>query len=93
MAKSCPHLKSINLSDCIETTDEAITALIGNCKKLEFLNLSNCKKLTEATTAVLKNHCEHFNDVRPNSKQKIGVVFDHGGVHIQPVKSDRGQEF
>ncbi|KAL2479652.1 EIN3-binding F-box protein 1 [Abeliophyllum distichum] len=57
-------LAKVNLSDCMNLTDEVVFALARlHGGTLELLNLDGCQKVTDASLGVLANNCPLLNDL------------------------------
>lgn len=57
ITSACPNLKKMNISQCLELTDQAIIAISLNCKALTKLDISiaisiNCRYTADALTAL-----------------------------------------
>jgi hypothetical protein len=58
IVRSCPHLTSLNLSDCRLVTDEALACLSRSTTiSLQVLILQNCRQLTDTGLNYLSNTC------------------------------------
>ncbi|KAL3629595.1 Transcription factor COE2 [Castilleja foliolosa] len=57
-------LVKVNLSDCVNLSDEVVLALSSlHGKTLEVLNLDGCQKITDASLEALSNTCPSLNDL------------------------------
>lgn len=45
---NCPHLKSLDLTDCAQVSNAVVQDILKNCPKLENLVLDKCKRITDA---------------------------------------------
>lgn len=54
LARSCPHLRSVNVSSCYELTDEALCAMAA-CHRLRAVNTCGCERLTDQGLCSLAN--------------------------------------
>jgi hypothetical protein len=66
--RSCPHLTSLNLSDCRLVTDEA---LAGLGRSLQVLILQNCRQLTDIGLNYLANTCHSLEALHLDGCHRI----------------------
>lgn len=63
--ESCnPGLVKVNISDCLNLTDEVVISLAKlHGETLELLNLDGCQMITDASLAALAQNCPLLNDL------------------------------
>lgn len=64
LVEGCVALVKVNLTDCLNLTDEVVSALARlHGETLEVLNLDGCRNVTDAGLAALANNCPSLNDL------------------------------
>ncbi|KAG9146231.1 hypothetical protein Leryth_007937 [Lithospermum erythrorhizon] len=64
LVESCEALVKVNLTDCLNLTDEVVSALARlHGETLEVLNLDGCRNVTDAGLAALATNCPSLNDL------------------------------
>ena len=58
LAKHCPNLTWIDLTDCANITDAAVLALAEHCPNLTDINLWGCANITKKAKAALRESCK-----------------------------------
>lgn len=86
LLESCEAgLVKVNLSDCVNLSDEVIVALARlHGGTLEVLNLEGCKKVTDASLFAIADNCLFLNDldVSKCSISDSGVAALSSGLHL-----------
>lgn len=64
LLEGCDGLVKVNLSECLNLTDEVVMALARlHGETLEVLNLEGCRKLTDASLVAIADNCSLLNDL------------------------------
>ncbi|XP_029910475.1 protein AMN1 homolog [Myripristis murdjan] len=53
----CPHLKTINLTNCRRITSAGVIALVSSCPNLKEVDLKNCDGVTDEAVSALAHTC------------------------------------
>lgn len=64
MAKNCPHLLELDLTNCDQITNDAIQPVFKNCTQLRELRLACCTKLTD----------ESFTETMPALYEQLRIL-------------------
>lgn len=60
IARHCPELMFINLTNCFSIGDEGVHALAEQCPRLVVLGLGFCKRITDLTIAAISHNLHHL---------------------------------
>jgi Leucine-rich repeat (LRR) protein len=63
LVESCQQLKSIDVSDCVNLTDDTIHAVARHCKSLESINVRGCGYLRDGGLVDLVESCRHLKSI------------------------------
>lgn len=58
MAKSCPSLQVLNLSECQSIDDKAVRFIANNVKRLKELYIDRCHKLSDHSLDAIAMECK-----------------------------------
>ena len=67
LAKSCPHLQSLNLAGA-GITDRSAHSLASYCNKLEGLNVRDCRQITQAGIDLLIKMCPRLRKLEATER-------------------------
>eukprot|EP00979_Chaetoceros_neogracilis_P008598 scaffold1908_cov192-Chaetoceros_neogracile.AAC.3 len=80
IGQHCPHqLKDLDISGCINVTDEGIQAVLSNNANLKFLGISGCEKLTVASIDAIIEYCPDIGRLWANDMIGLSKLPDNIG--------------
>ncbi|XP_069771183.1 LOW QUALITY PROTEIN: F-box/LRR-repeat protein 6 [Narcine bancroftii] len=76
ISKSCPHLVSLQLTNCAGVTSEVFEALAANCRKLESLNLQHSVIDTAAVVSFLERAGSNLKQLCVTYNSRLHNIFN-----------------
>lgn len=72
----CRDITLLELSQCVDVGDSALSAIAAGCPSLKALHLSGCQDITDDGLAVLGRGCRHLSVLNVSACRRVGEFGD-----------------